>query len=236
MSVNSLLEASYSKQRHHKSVYHWKQIWKRRVRSASTQACYKARVDNEHEFPDVCIRGRQMGNSKARRVYRQALVEKFFLSRVGKHVDDVMQELHAKLGYSDTAHEFWREMQSRFNDEECKLFYKGHVDYYNVRIELDEDGILTRVDLGKETKNVSYEGPSRGEVERWTNYRSIEKDGETLFWVKPRCVFVRGEFVLKDPAKVPFSREDHVFLNRLDEARKRDLLEFGHIYDDYAYL
>ncbi len=236
MSVKSLLEASFSKQKHHRSVQDYKVLCKRRVRRASNVACVKARLDLDQDFPDLCRWGAKMRNSEARSASRYELVYRFFISRVGKPVDEVMRELHAKLGYSKMAHRFWQDLQDSFQDTHLLWFEeKGYVKYHNVRIELDA-GTLIRADLlDPESVLDEIDEPTRGEIERWCHYRKIEKDGFTCFWVT--YPHYQGPWTPKkerrrdqEPTKVPFSAKDRDFWERLSEERQCDLLQNGYCY------
>ncbi|MCX6715094.1 MAG: hypothetical protein NTX72_04745 [Candidatus Uhrbacteria bacterium] len=151
MSVKSLLEASFSKQKHHRSLRDAKVLSRQTERAKVREACRKTRGDPEGDwFMHLECGGgmiRATKFSRYRSSSRSDLIKQFFISRVGKHVDDVMKELHAKLGYSDMAHLFWLEMRSRFEVKDRLFGHTPSVDYHNVCIVLSENGILTRKDL-----------------------------------------------------------------------------------------
>lgn len=234
MSVKSLLEASYSKQRHHRSLYDAKVLSRQTVRAHTRRECRKAQRDPDGDWFQhlPCVQGMRSDTSfnHYRSARRNDLVTRFFISRVGKHVDDVMKELHVKLGRSRLAHAFWQEQRSMFDDDEDGN--KGCVKYHNVRIELDDSGILTRIDLPEPSHQPQYDGPMRGEIEGWVGGRRIKKEGETFFFILYRCINEEEDLVRK---MVPFSREDRDFMDRIDEARRRNLLELGHVLNDYQY-
>lgn len=257
MSVKSLLEASYSKQKHHRSFYDAKVLSRQTMRAQSHAACRNARRDPEGDWFAYLERRRGMVRSttfhRYRSSWRSDLVTKFFISRVGKHVDDVMKELRAKLGYSDMAHMFWCEMRDSFGFRDYCFSKKKSVDYHNVRIELDDHGILTRVDL-LESQPVREEKhfPTRDEISNWIRYGHPDYDQPNaqkfshLYGSVKNKELMRGWYrhikeekgelfwtyptslIDRTDGVVPFSSTDRGFWNLIQKYRQDDLIHCGY--------